>query len=201
MILITGATGFIGRHLVARLTESGKPFRLLLPDYAVRDVPRDTAEMEIIVGTLDDEETLFRAMNGVNTVIHLESAQWWGTERELERIEVAGTRRFVEAARTARVGRIITLSHIGATSASAYPLIRVKGRMEEVVRSSGLAYTIIRPGVVFGEDDAFFNHIAMLLSVNPFFFFMPGRGEVVLHPLYIDDLIEVLMQTLENIDT
>jgi len=200
MILITGSTGFIGRHLVARLLREDKRVRLLLPAHKVQNLPWDNPP-EIVVGTLTDEETVFQAMNGVNTVIHLESAQWWGTEKEMERLEVAGTRKLVEAARTARVGRVIILSHLGATSASAYPLIRVKGKVEEIVRGSGLAYTIIRPGLVFGKEDAFFNHIAMLLNVNPVFFFMPGQGEVVLHPIYIDDLVEVLMQTLENIDT
>lgn len=200
MILITGATGFIGRHVVADLMQAGYRVRCLIPEHRLHEV-RWEHPPEIVVGTLMDDETLFRAVMGVHTVIHLESAQWWGGVRDLERIDFAGTRNLLEAARSARVGRVITLSHLGATPAAAYPLLRVKGAMEEVVRNSGLAYTIIRPGLVFGEDDAFFNHIAMLLTTNPFVFLMPGRGEVVLHPLYIDDIVSVLRQTLENINT
>jgi NADH dehydrogenase len=200
MILITGATGFIGRHLVDHLMQSNYRVRCLVPEHRLRGATWDTPP-EIVVGTLMDDEVLFQAVTGAHTVIHLESAQWWGRERDLERVDFAGTRNLMEAARTARVGRVIVLSHIGATPSAAYPLLRVKGAMEDAVRSSGMAYTILRTGLVFGEDDAFFNHIAMLLLANPVFFLMPGRGEVVLHPIYIDDIVTVVMQTLENMDT
>ena len=200
MILVTGATGFIGKHLVERLLQDGYPVRCLLPTHHTTKTPWET-DPDIIVGTLMDSVVLYQAMSGVNTVIHLENAQWWGYERDLERVEVLGTRNLVEAARSARVGRIITLSHLGATPSAAYPLMRVKGRVEEIIRSGGTAYTIIRSGVVFGQDDAFINHIAMQLFSNPILFLMPGRGEVVLHPIYIHDLVEAITQTLENLDT
>ena len=200
MILITGSTGFIGRHLVARLLADGRAVRCLLPEgvEVTWDAP---TQPEIVRGTLGDDEALFRAATGISTIIHLESGQWWGNARQLERLEVYGTRNLVEAARAARVGRVIMLSHLGATPASGYPLLRVKGSVEEIIRASGIAYTVLRTGLIFGEDDAFYSHIAMSLAMNPFAFIMPGRGEVVLHPLYIDDLVAILAQTLENINT
>ncbi|MBZ0290931.1 MAG: NAD-dependent epimerase/dehydratase family protein [Anaerolineae bacterium] len=197
MILVTGATGFIGRQLVARLMADGKRVRCLIPEE--QESPWENPP-DIITGNILDEEALFKAVTGVHVIIHLENAFWWGRPRDLERIELAGTRALIAAARAARVGRIITLSHIGAAPSSAYPLIQIKGMVEEIVRSSGLAYTIIRTGIVFGEQDAFINHIAMLLRAVPLFFLMPGRGEVVLHPIYIDDLVDVLMRSLEQIE-
>lgn len=199
MILITGGTGFIGRHLVTRLMADERRVRLLLPEHKLKKLPWDKPP-EIITGNLLDEEVVFKATTGVHTIIHLESAQWWGRPRDLERLELAGTRNLVTAGRSARVGRIITLSHLGASVSSAYTLLRVKGLMEEIVRMSGLAYTIIRSGMVFGEDDAFVNHIAMMLRSSPIFL-MPGQGEVVLHPLFINDLITAIMRSLELIDT
>jgi NADH dehydrogenase len=153
------------------------------------------------VGSLLDEEALIKAVTGIHTVIHLESAQWWGRPRDLERVELAGLRGLITAARAARVGRIMTLSHLGASSSSAYALLKYKGIMEDLVRTSGLAYTIIRPGILFGEEDAFINHIAMMLRVTPFIFLMPGRGEVILHPLYLEDIIRAIVTSLEAIDT
>ena len=200
MILVTGATGFIGRHVVQRLMADGRRVRCLLSEDMLPHVPWSDSP-EIIVGNLLDEEMVFKAVTGVHTIIHLRSAQWWGRPRDLERVELVGTRNLIAAARAARVGRIITVSQLGASSSSAYTLMRIKGIAEELIRSSGLAYTIIRSGVVFGEDDAFINHIAMMLRSSPFVFLMPGRGEVVVHPLYIDDLVEAIVCSLEAIDT
>jgi uncharacterized protein YbjT (DUF2867 family) len=199
MILVTGATGFIGRHLVKQLMLDGRRIRCLLPEDKLNNLPWESPP-EIIVGNLLDEEVLFKAVTGIHTIVHLQSGQWWGRPRDLERIELVGTRNLITAARSTRVGRIITISQLGASSSSAYTLLRIKGMAEELIRSSGLAYTIIRSGIVFGEDDAFVNHIAMILRANPVLFLMPGQGEVVLHPIHIDDLIAALVRSLELID-
>jgi NADH dehydrogenase len=197
MILITGATGFIGRHVVARLVADGRRVRVLLPT-GVEPLPTWGEAVEVISSSMTDEEALFRAVSGTHVIIHLANAQWWGRRRDLERVELEGTRAVIAAARAARVGRIITLSHLGAAPSSAYPLLRVKGMVEETIRSSGLAYTILRSGIVFGAEDAFINHIAMQLTSTPFVFLMPGRGEIALHPLHIDDLVTALVCALER---
>jgi NADH dehydrogenase len=201
MILVTGATGFIGRQVVARLMADGHRVRCLILETRNRDPLPWSPTPEIIVGSLLDDEVLFRATTGVHTIIHLESGQWWGRPRELERIELVGTRNLIAAARASRVGRIVAVSHLGALASSGYTLLRVKGMVEEIIRSSGLAYTIIRSGLVFGEQDSFLNNIAMLLRATPAVFLMPGRGEVVLHPIYIQDLVEALVRSLNLIDT
>ncbi len=200
MILVTGATGFIGTNLVAQLLARGYRVRCLIPEHRLHDLPWSPLP-EIVTGHVLDEEALYRAVTGVFVVIHLENAQWWGRRRDLERVELAGTQNLIAAARAARVGRIITVSHLGAAPAAAYNLLRIKGLVEEAIRASGLAYTIIRSGIVFGENDAFLNHIALMLRATPLVFFMPGRGEVVLHPLYIDDLVDALARALEREDT
>jgi uncharacterized protein YbjT (DUF2867 family) len=200
MILVTGGTGFIGRRLVSRLMQQGIAVRCLLPPERQTRLPWETPP-PIITGTILDEEALFKAVTGVRTIIHLENALWWGNLRNLERVEVAGTRDLLTAARAARVGRIITLSQLGASPSSAYTLLRIKGNVENIVRTSGLAYTIIRSGLVFGEDDSSINALAMQLAINPLAYIMPGFGEVVLQPIYVDDLVDAIIRSLELIDT
>src|SRR5207244_12620317 len=80
-------------------------------------------------------------------------------------------------------------------------LMRSKWQGEDLVRSSGLAYTIFRSGIVFGRDDSFVNGVAMLLRANPLMFLMPGEGDSLIHPLYINDLIEALIRSMENLNS
>jgi len=152
-------------------------------------------------GSIQDADSLHQAMVGVHTVYHLASAQWWGRRRDLERVDLQGTRNVITAARAARIGRLVLVSHLGAAPSSAYVLLRAKGQVEDLVRSSGLAYTILRSGVVFGPEDTFVNGIAMLLKTNPFIFIQPGQGDSLLHPLYVNDLIEALVRSLESLNT
>ncbi|GAB1422045.1 complex I NDUFA9 subunit family protein [Anaerolineales bacterium] len=203
MILITGATGYIGRNLVAALMPLPIPLRCLIAQDDLKNISWDRDDPnapEIIVGTIDDEEIVYTAMVGIHTIFHLENAFWWGNASDLEKVEMDGTRNVLTNARAARVGRIIFLSQLGAAPSSAFTLHKIKGMVEDLIRNSGLAYTIIRPGIVFGEEDAFINHIVAMLTTNPFFFLMPGQGEVSLHPLYIDDLIQMLINTLDAIE-
>lgn len=204
MILVTGATGFVGRHLIQRLMQDNKQVRVLIPDYKQNSITWNQEEEntpEIVIGTLMDDEALYQAVSGVHLIIHLESAMWWGRERDIERFELVGTRNLIAAARAARVGRIMVLSHLGASPSSAFTLLRTKGQFEALIRDSGLAYTILRVGILFGEDDSFINHITSTMSINPAYHLMPGIGEVVLHPLYIDDLIEAMMRCLVQLNT
>jgi len=172
MILVTGAAGFIGRHVVRELLRQGLPVRVLLaPEETPPACWAELSAPEVFVGRLNDDEVLLKACTGVHTIIHLASAMWWGSKRDLELVELVGTQALIAVARSARVGRLILLSHLGAT-----------------------------PSIVFGAEDAFINHIAMMLSINPFFFVMPGRGEVVLHPVHIDDLTRAIAASLESLD-
>ena len=199
MILITGATGLVGRNLVRRLMREALPTRCILPARLSRQLPWNAASPhapELFTGNILDEEDFFRAVTGCHVVIHLASAQWWGRRRDLERVDLAGTRQLITVARSARVGRIIAVSQLGAAVASAYTLHRAKGEVEQFLHDSGIACTIIRSGLVFGPDDAFVNHLASMMRINPLFFLMPGYGEVVLHPIYIDDLVEAIYRSL-----
>ena len=200
VILVTGATGFVGRRLIRRLGElPGLEVRVLLrPGSDLERLPHGVA-VHAMIGDLNTPDSLLAAMDGVHTVFHLIGTDTRGRHARLDEVDVAGTRALLEAALAARIGRIVTISRLGADRNSAYPILRAKGEIEEAVKSSGLAYTIFRTGVLFGEGDRFSSHLAMLIKTFPVFF-VPGDGEQILQPLWVEDLVSALTLSLQNLD-
>ena len=196
MILVTGATGFIGRHLLTALEASGEPVRILLrPKRATPTLPSGLS-LDVTLASLSDQPGVRAAMKGVDTVIHLASAAQQGPTAALWRADVRGTELLAQAAADAGVGRLLFLSHLGANRSSAFPLLRTKALAEEHLQRANLPAVILRSGVVFGPGDHFLTAIAMMASIVPFVFPLPGEGQVLLHPLWIDDLITAVMWML-----
>lgn len=200
MILVTGATGYIGMHLVRRLSlEPGMRLRVLLrPGQTFPQVPGD-AIIHTVSCELEDYASILQAMESAHTVYHLLGTDTRGRHAELDRIDIAGTRIVVEAALEAKVGRFLAVSRIGADRNSAYDLLRTKGEIEDIIKGSGLAYTILRSSLLFGQNDRFTENIAMLLKAFPAYL-LPGEGEMILQPLWVEDLVTCLMMALQDID-
>lgn len=200
MILVTGALGFVGRRLLRRLAAQPelKVRVLLRPGTDVDRLPRGVS-VHVVMAELDDTDALVAAMDGVHTIYHLIGTESRGRHAQLQGVDVRGMRSVLAAALTARVGRIIAVSRVGADRASAYPGLRSKGEIEDAIRKSGLAYTIIQTGVLFGEGDHFSENIAMLVRSFPFFL-VANDGEQVLQPLWVEDLVTCLTIALQNLN-
>lgn len=198
MILITGGTGFIGRALVRQLFESGYPVRTLLrPSPQTPRLPKGVP-VEVAVVGLGDVRGLRAALRDVDTVVHLAGTEHHGRNAKLLAIDIHGTRNLAQAANDAGVGRFIYLSHIGADRASAFPVHKSKGIAEEYIRKSGVPYTIVRSSIIYGPEDHFTTNLARLLRHAPFFFPIPGDGQTLIQPLWVEDLITCLSWAMEN---
>jgi uncharacterized protein YbjT (DUF2867 family) len=99
------------------------------------------------------------------------------------------------------VGRFFYLSHLGADRAAGFPVLKAKGIAEEFIRKSGVPYTILRASILFGPGDEFTTGLAMLLTAAPGFLPLPAKGETLLQPLWVEDLVTCLIWSLDNLET
>ena len=200
-VLVTGGTGFIGRALIQQLTAAGHQVRTLVrPSQNTPNLPKGVP-VEAIVAGLKDERGLRAAMVDVDTVVHLAGAEWKGAYASLLEIDIEGTRTISRIAADAGVDRLIYVSHLGSDRASAFPVMKAKAIAEEYIRRSGIDYTIFRTAVVFGPDDGFTMGLGFIMKMLPFVFFMPGKGEALLQPIWIDDLVTCMAWSLEDPET
>jgi uncharacterized protein YbjT (DUF2867 family) len=201
MILLTGGTGFIGRVLTRQLVESGHRVRLLLrPSLRTPRLPT-SVPVEVAVTGLDDTQGLRAAMRGIDTIYHLAGEEGEGGRSNLQVVDIDGTRALCQAASDARVRHLLYLSHLGASRAAGFPVLKAKGIAEEYIRKSGFSHTILRGSLLFGPGDEFTTGLAMLLAAAPGFLPLPSRGETLLQPLWVEDLVTCLLWSLDNPDT
>jgi len=201
MILVTGATGFIGRALVRQLSETGQQVRVLLRSSPKSPRLPKGVSVEVAVVSLNDERGIRAALRGVHQIYHLASAASQGRSGSLFTTDIEGTRTLAQVAANADIQRLIYISHIGADRASAFPVHKAKGIAEEHIRRSGVPYTIIRSSVVFGPEDHFTNNLSRLIRRSPGIAPIPGDGRTLIQPLWVEDLVTCLIWALQNPDT
>ncbi len=198
MVLVTGGTGFVGRSLLRQLVEHSYPVRVLLrPSHRNPALPAGIP-LEVAVTSLDDPRGLRAAMVGVDVVYHLAGSEWHGARARLVETDIRGTQALTEAAADAGVDRIFSLSHLGANRASAYTVLKTKGIAEEHLKRGGPDYTILRTALLFGKNDSFTTTLAMLCQALPYVFLLPGDGQTMLQPLWVEDLVTCLVWALDE---
>jgi NADH dehydrogenase len=198
-ILVTGAAGFVGNNTVKRLAELDRPVRAMVhnPDKA-RQRLGALRGVEVVQGDVNDRAGLERVMQGISAVVHLIAIPMERGDATYERVNHQGTVKVVEAARGAGVKRIVYMSQNGARPDHFSRFLGSKGRAQEYVAGSGLEWTVLRPSVIFGPQDEFFNAFARLIRLTPVVFPLIGGGTALFQPVSVHDVVEAVVRSLDE---
>ncbi len=187
---VTGAFGYTGRYITRRLLERGEQVLTLTSKPAAHSPFGE--RVRAYPFNFDDPRALAASLEGVST---LYNTYWVRFNRGAATFDraVAHTRTLLRAAREAGVRRVVQVSIANPDPNSPLPYYRGKAQVEQAVRASGLSYAILRPAVVFGQEDVLINNIAYLLRRFPFFA-IPGDGAYRLQPVFVEDLAELAVE-------
>jgi uncharacterized protein YbjT (DUF2867 family) len=200
MILVTGASGFIGSHIVKRLIEQNKSVSALVRSRKKAETEGRLVglNVECIEGDVTDPESLTRAVNGASAVIHLAAIAIEKGSNSYERINYQGTVNVVDAARKTGVRRFINMSQLGADSNLPYRFLASKGKAQDYVAASGLDWTAFRPSVVWGPEDEFANTFAKLVPLTPLIFPIIGDENARFQSVWVEDVAACFVKALED---
>jgi NADH dehydrogenase len=187
LILLTGAAGFVGGHVVHALRAANRDVRALVRE------PRKAGRLEawgvnLVEGDMTDPASLRRAVEGCDTVVHLVAIRQ-GREQQFQRVMVDGARDLLAAAKDAGVGRFVHMSALGVSEETKdlVPYYRAKWETEQLVKGSGIPHVIFRPSFVFAGDGGIlptFTKLARLAPVTPII----GSGRQRIQPIWADDV-------------
>jgi uncharacterized protein YbjT (DUF2867 family) len=199
VILVTGGTGFIGPRIVHALRERDQPVRALVRDPGGRSAATLAAwGAELVQGDMTDRESLRRAVEGSEAVVHLVAIRQ-GSGEQFRRVMEDGTRELVAAAKEAGVKRFVLMSALGTSEETKdlVPYYHAKWEEEQTVSGSGLEHVIFRPSFVFARDGGIlptFRRLAKLSPVTPII----GSGEQRIQPIWIEDVAAYFAQSVDK---
>jgi uncharacterized protein YbjT (DUF2867 family) len=193
VILVTGSSGFVGRHVVQALLAAGEDVRSLVRD------PSKGASLggELVRGDMTDADSLRRAVAGVDAVIHLVAVRQ-GNAEKFQRVMVEGGKVLLDAAKEAGVKRFLLMSALGTSEENkdVVPYYQAKWDVEQLVSSSGIDHVIFRPSFIFGPDGGIiptFRRLVKLTPVTPII----GSGERRIQPIWVDDMAAYFVKALD----
>lgn len=198
---VFGGSGFIGRHVVQRLAKQGFTVRI-----AGRDTEKagrlrplgDVGQVLPVAASVTEDGSVARAVAGADVVVNLVGILFERKPGDFRRIHAEGAGRIARAAAAAGVRRLVHLSAIGADAAGPSEYGRTKAEGEAAVREAFPAAAILRPSLVFGPDDQFFNRFASLATMLPV---MPViEGATRFQPVYVGDVADAVLAAIGRED-
>lgn len=200
---VFGGAGFIGRHFIQRLARTGTIIRVATRNPGRANFLRTNGTVgqivPIPVNTADDA-SVAAAIGGADFVVNLIGILHEARRNTFASVHAELPGRIGRAAGAAGTLRVVHLSAIGADAASPSAYGRSKAEGERALLEAFPEATILRPSVVFGPEDTFFNRFASMASITPFLPLI-GGGETRFQPVYVGDVADAIMAVLNDPDT
>ncbi|MEM7225906.1 MAG: complex I NDUFA9 subunit family protein [Pseudomonadota bacterium] len=200
LVTVFGGSGFIGRYVVQRLAQQGCLVRVAVrkPSQAQFLKPMgDVGQITPIRAPLQEEAAIKAAVEGADAVINLCGLLYERGKQTFEAVHHAGAQRIAQAAAAAGAGAMVQISAIGASPQSKSDYARTKAAGEEAVRAAFPDAVILRPSIVFGPEDDFFNRFAAMARLSPVLPLI-GGGHTRFQPVYVADVADAAMAVLND---
>ncbi len=199
LVTVFGASGFVGRHAVRAMAKQGLRIRAVSrrPNLANFLLPAgQVGQIQLMKGNVNNDEDVARAVDGAGAVVNLTGVLFGHGEQGFDAIHAEAARRIGKASREAGVGALIHLSAIGADPQADSSYAESKGSGERAVREEFPAATILRPSLIFGPEDQFFNKFASLARIMPVLPLI-GGGRTRFQPVYVADVAAAIVKALK----
>ena len=208
LVTVFGGSGFVGRYIVRRLTAAGLRVRV-----AVRDTEKayflktcgELGQISLMPTSIGSDAEVARSIEGAHWVVNTVGILEERGERTFSNVHIAGAERIARAAFKANVDRLVHISALGADKDSKSSYARSKAAGEKAVLTAFPDATIIRPSVIFGPEDGFFNLFAAMgrnFSVLPYFTYVvphaEGGGGTRFQPVYVGDVAQTISTVLNE---
>jgi NADH dehydrogenase len=196
-VLVTGANGFVGRHVVARLAGRGDGLRAVVRNAATYS---PAAGVAVVEADLTKPETLPSAVDGIDVVVHCAAITadlkppYKGAYDAINR---GGTENLVHAASAAGVRRLVVMSGLGTKPAAVGTYMATRWGMEDAVRNSSIPYVLIQPSVQFGDGAEFVAALARLIKASPVVPLLGGGG-LRFQPIWVEDVVSCIEKAIED---
>lgn len=200
LVTVFGGSGFLGRHLVRALAQRGYRVRVAVrrPDLAGYLQPLGVVgQIHAVQANLRYPESVARAVADSDAVVNLVGILAPTGRQTFASVQSDGARTVAEACRDAGIGRLVQVSAIGADVNSASDYARTKAEAEAAVQECVSGAVIMRPSVVFGPEDQFFNRFAGLARILPVLP-LPGGGVTKLQPVFVGDVAEAIARAVDG---
>ena len=202
LVTVFGGSGFVGAQAVRQLAKAGWRVRVAVRNpnlaYAMR-LAGDVGQIDIVQANIRNAASLRRALEGASAAVNLVGVLRETGRQGFQAVHVMGARHVAEQARAAGVHRVVQMSALGADPNSASRYARSKAEGEAAVREIYPDAVIVRPSIVFGPEDAFFNRFAAMAGISPALPLI-GGGHTRFQPVFVGDVGKAIAQAVSDPD-